>query len=606
MDIPGYTILGELGKGGMAEVYLAVQTSLDRQVALKLMAHSLCADEGFRVRFLAEGRLTAKLNHPHILTVHDIGEYRGRPYMATELLPGGSLKERLADQMPLADRLLALAQVAEGLAFAHRHQIVHRDVKPANVMFRDEHTAVVCDFGIAKALDGAASATVSGMIIGTAAYMSPEQARGTAVDHRADVYSFGVMLYECLLGEVPFTATDPFVVVAKQVTEPVPRLPVPLTRYQRLVDSLMAKDAAARPPSLIAVAAELRQMAASVDVVIEAKSTAILAAPAPLASPADVEPSAPRSVAAPAAIETEIVPRSSRVDAGPKPLRLSRLAVVIGLPLAIMLALYGWLAGTDGSRPGSVAEPTQVNGAGAAKLPDSVEALFASNGSADSAPAQMASVAPLQPGAEQVRGAIAARRYFDPPGASAYDAIERMLTAQPTDRVALGLLQDLSFALSEDVRAASGAGRTVQAFALLQRALQRLPNHPALRELEAELLPELDVVDPALPAQVDELAGRSVTELLELADARFAAGQISAPEQGSAVQILRVVLARDPRQPQATAKLRNIARSYEQAAQIWVARGRPDQAMSMLDRALLAEPDNSDVRRLRDQLKGQG
>jgi tetratricopeptide (TPR) repeat protein len=254
-----------------------------------------------------------------------------------------------------------------------------------------------------------------------------------------------------------------------------------------------------------------------------------------------------------------------------------------------------------------VAEPTQVNGAGAAKLPDSVEALFASNGPADPAPpAQAASVAPLQPGAEQVRGAIAERRYFDPPGASAYDAIERMLTAQPTDRVALGLLQDLSFALSEDVRAASGAGRTVQAFALLQRALQRLPNHPALRELEAELLPELDVVDPALPAQVDGLAGRSVTELLELADARFAAGQISAPEQGSAVQILRVVLARDPRQPQATAKLRNIARSYEQAAQIWVARGRPDQAMSMLDRALLAEPDNSDVRRLRDQLKGQG
>lgn len=598
MDIPGYTILGELGKGGMAEVYLAVQTSLDRQVALKLMAHSLCADEGFRVRFLAEGRLTAKLNHPHILTVHDIGEYRGRPYMATELLPGGSLKERLAEQMPLADRLLALAQVAEGLAFAHRHQIVHRDVKPANVMFRDEHTAVVCDFGIAKALDGAASATVSGMIIGTAAYMSPEQARGTAVDHRADVYSFGVMLYECLLGEVPFTATDPFVVVAKQVTEPVPRLPAPLSRYQRLVDSLMAKDAAARPSSLIAVAAELRQMAASVDVVIEANSTAILA-PAAAAPLAAITAGPAPSPTPPVVVETEIVPRAPRPTVPARPLRMGRLALVLVLPLGLALGLYGWLGRDD-----RVLAESAVARTAAAKLPASVEVLFQTDTPVD--PPTVQAVAAAQPAADQIRGSIAHRRYFDPPGASAYDAIERMLTAQPTDRIALGLLQDLSFAVSEDVRATSSAGSTVQAFALLQRALQRLPNHPALRELEAELLPDLDSVDSATPARADELAGKSVTELLALADARFAAGQISAPAQGSAVQILRAVLDRDPRQPQAVAKLRNIARSYEQAAQIWVARGRPDQALSMLDRALLAEPENIDVRRLRDQLKGQG
>ncbi len=247
INIPGYRILRPIGEGGMASVFLAVQESLDREVALKVMSPALAANSEFASRFISEGRITAKLQHPNLVTIYDIGSHAGVYYLAAEYIPGGTLKERIAEGgLSVAEILDITADIASGLDFAHQKGFVHRDVKPANILFRNDGRVVLADFGIAKALDGSGGATVAGASIGTPDYMSPEQARGESVDGRSDLYSLGTVLYEMLTGQTPYQSTDPFTVALMHVTHPVPELPEPHAWLQPLLDGLMAKDATQR------------------------------------------------------------------------------------------------------------------------------------------------------------------------------------------------------------------------------------------------------------------------------------------------------------------------------------------------------------------------
>lgn len=241
VQIPGYRILRTLGVGGMATVYLAEQVSLEREVALKVMAPSLAANADFCEQFLKEGRITAKLSHPNLVTVHDIGSYRGTYYMASEYLSAGSLRDRMHEALSVGDALKIVRDVASGLAYAHSMGFVHRDVKPGNILFRPNGTAVLADFGIAKAITTISSATMAGNAIGTPDYMSPEQAQATPVDGRTDLYSLGAVLYEMLTGGKPYSATDPYAVALRHVTDPVPMLPERLAGLQPLLDKTMAK-----------------------------------------------------------------------------------------------------------------------------------------------------------------------------------------------------------------------------------------------------------------------------------------------------------------------------------------------------------------------------
>jgi hypothetical protein len=240
--VPGYRILRPLGVGGMASVYLAVQESLDRKVALKIMAPALAANEVFAGRFLKEGRITAQLSHPHLVTVFDFGQQGSTYYLATEFIPGGSLRDKLDQGISVAESLDVVCDVALGLQFAHAAGFVHRDVKPGNVLFRLDGTAVLADFGIARSMDGKARVTQIGNTIGTPHYMSPEQVRGDEVDGRSDLYSLGVMLFELLTGKPPYDADDPFAIALMHVTHPLPQLPPALAWLQPLIDGLMAKD----------------------------------------------------------------------------------------------------------------------------------------------------------------------------------------------------------------------------------------------------------------------------------------------------------------------------------------------------------------------------
>jgi serine/threonine protein kinase len=244
INIPGYRILRPIGEGGMASVFLAVQESLDREVALKVMSPILAANAEFASRFVVEGKITAKLQHPNLVTVYDIGSHSGVYYLAAEYIPGGTLKEKVAEGGLSVGQILDIAtDIAQGLDFAHSKGFVHRDVKPGNVLFRADGRVVLADFGIAKAMDGSNSSTVAGASIGTPDYMSPEQARGEPVDGRSDLYSLGTVLYEMLVGTPPYQAGDPFTVALMHVTHPVPELPEPWQWLQPLVSGLMAKQA---------------------------------------------------------------------------------------------------------------------------------------------------------------------------------------------------------------------------------------------------------------------------------------------------------------------------------------------------------------------------
>ena len=243
MQIPGYTIEREIGHGGMATVYLAVQNSLGRPVALKVMSAALAADRTFSERFIKEARTIAVLSHPHIVAIYDVAVSEHTHYLALEYIGGGDLKTRIRrGPTPPEMAFRVVREIASALGYAHSKGFVHRDVKPENILFRENDVAVLTDFGIARAANGGTRMTGMGMSIGTPHYMSPEQARGKDVDGRADIYALGIVLYEMLTGAVPYDAEETLAIGIKHVTDPVPVLPAAFSGHQALLDRMLSKD----------------------------------------------------------------------------------------------------------------------------------------------------------------------------------------------------------------------------------------------------------------------------------------------------------------------------------------------------------------------------
>jgi serine/threonine-protein kinase PpkA len=241
--IPGYELIRELGAGGMATVYLAIQRSLDRKVALKVMKRNIDDVEKFEKRFLVEGRTMAKLPHRNIVSVYDIVKSADATYIAMEYLEGGTLSQRMKEGLSLGDAISVVVQIAQALQFAHEHGVVHRDLKPANIMYRDAHTPVLTDFGIAKQQDATATRlTQTGMLVGTPTYMSPEQINALEVDGRSDLYALGVLFYELLTGAPPFAGDTPIAVLMAHLTQPAPSLPEQFADFQPVIERMLAKN----------------------------------------------------------------------------------------------------------------------------------------------------------------------------------------------------------------------------------------------------------------------------------------------------------------------------------------------------------------------------
>ena len=241
-EIPGYRVLRRIGKGGMSQVYLGVQESLDRQVAIKVMSPAALTDEISKQRFEHEARTIAKLEHPCIVGIHEVGRTRqGLLYYVLPYLAKGHLGQR--DFTQDEDRAVeVLRSLLSALEYAHARGIVHRDVKAENVLFDNADRPLLTDFGIALSKRDSTRITTAGLAVGSGGYMAPEQARGEVVDGRADLYSVGVLAYELLTGHLPFQAADPLALALMHAQDPVPRLPAEKKHWQPFIDRAMAKS----------------------------------------------------------------------------------------------------------------------------------------------------------------------------------------------------------------------------------------------------------------------------------------------------------------------------------------------------------------------------
>jgi hypothetical protein len=265
-DVAGYRIEKPLGRGGMGQVWLAVQESLQRRVALKVLSERFSADRDFVRRFQAEARAAAALSHPNIVTVHDVWEERGRHFLSMEFMAGGTLEERVAREgpLPVPEALEVLSDAAKGLVFAELRGIVHRDIKPANLLRTDVGTTKIADLGLATQLEAEATVEGGGKIFGTPHFIAPEQARGERVDGRADLYALGATAYRLLSGHTPFEGATTREILRghlletpRPLAEFVPGMPPALSQ---LVSRLLAKKPEDRPQSAGALLTELERL----------------------------------------------------------------------------------------------------------------------------------------------------------------------------------------------------------------------------------------------------------------------------------------------------------------------------------------------------------
>lgn len=321
-----YQLHGELGRGGMATVVRGYDPRFEREVAIKLLPADLLHDPGLRARFEREAKTIAMLEHPGIVPVYDYGEEAGRLYLVMRLMSGGSLADRLRREgaLPDAEILRITERVASALDAAHAKGIIHRDLKPANILFDDYRNPMISDFGIAKLSQATVALTQTNAMVGTPAYMSPEQVRGDAdIDRRSDLYSFGVIVFEMLTGQQPYAADTPYGVMMKHVIDPVPRItdsnPQLAPECQAVVERAMAKTREARFGSAHDLTATLHHA---------------LRPPAPTRASTPETPAAP-TPAPPPTLQTAAPPRAA--------LRWALIAVaglgVLGLSLAAGLGL---------------------------------------------------------------------------------------------------------------------------------------------------------------------------------------------------------------------------------------------------------------------------
>lgn len=249
----------------MATVFLATQQSLGRKVALKIIADSAFGHQRLADRFAAEAKIIASFSHPHIVPVYDVGHIQQFHYLSMDYLPGGHLGQWIRSGLEPEEADRIVRQIALALHYAHSKGYIHRDVKPDNILFREDSSAVLTDFGIAQPINTQADNNTGRMVVGTPSYMSPEQSQGLVTDARTDIYSLGVMFYQMLTRQLPYHADSQPELALQHIRQDIPRLPISHRRYQPLIDKMLAKDPQQRFQSGLALCKALENLGANSD-----------------------------------------------------------------------------------------------------------------------------------------------------------------------------------------------------------------------------------------------------------------------------------------------------------------------------------------------------
>jgi serine/threonine-protein kinase PpkA len=571
MEVDGYQVKRELGKGGMATVYLAVQESFDRDVALKVMAPELVADSTFGERFLREARIVAHLAHPHIVSVYDVGVSNGNYFLAMELHTGGDLASKIAGGITHPKAIDILRQIGGALDYAHSNGYVHRDIKPGNVLFSHHGHVVLTDFGIAKAADsstdltqvkrvvGEREMTQEGSIVGTPSYMSPEQARGQAVDGRADMYGLGIMLFEMLTRTVPYQSTDPFAVAIMHINEPIPKLPKEHGLFQPLLEKLLAKQ----PDDRYQNGAEL----------IEALDELARKIGTPKASPEEL-----RTMI----VQPGEIPAAARREGNR---RLGLFGVAGGLLVVSAIGAYVVLSSAPSSEEG--AEGGSETGA-IAVVEESIDHSNdpATGNAAASESSRDERIARLLAEAQE---AIKLNHLSSPPGDNALERYRQVFELDPSNKAAREGQVQVADRYLDLAKTAVGERRVRSARRYVDKVAEFAPAHPELASAQ-QLVANAEKSATAAPKNELRIMGL-------LGQARIALNddKLTTPKGQSAYDKYKAVLVLDPNHARALDGIQRVGTRYLQLANSAIEQGELEKADEYLARAEMVSPGHPDL-----------
>lgn len=560
LDIPGYKIEKLIAEGGMASVYLAQQESLARPVALKLLRKF--DNESQALRFFNEGRIIASLEHRNIITIYDLGVAHERHYLAMEYLQGGDLRMRIKSGLIPSEALELLETLASCLSFVHQKGIIHRDIKPENILFRQDGTVVLTDFGVAKQLEANSALTMDGITLGSPHYLSPEQAECKPLDGRADIYSLGIVFYEMLTGVKPFQGDSTMEIIVAHLTSERPLLPPPLRRYyQPLLTRMMARNPADRFASAEELVEHVRHLRSSSTRKYSSLKTAT--PPSDTARPAD------------AITKTLAEPVTGLNIAPASKAKLFKLAATAAGLSAALALLITFALQPDAPRISEQTLPARITTpAPQTALAPDITTPAEPAPDAHNAPAQAAAVSPPE---TEPQFSVAE------PAAPAPPIVE----SKPVPDVKTALRQAAAILTDRHLT----IPKLKQAYDLYQLTLKSNPRRP-------EALRGANIIANKFIAIKSEIQ-RNLT----LANSAIKHGRLSAPEKNNAADYYRHILELEPGHEAALQGLDKLAGLYAERGEAELSKSAIAEAERNLQLGLSLQADHPRLQALAASLK---